>query len=87
MLSAHWEKFVWGFIGAIAPKVLSFFYLAQQDKDILPAYPIQFFIALIFYAIIGGLVSVAWADDHPFKCFMVGAATPRIIASLPGITP
>jgi len=36
------------------------------------------FYSTIFvaYVVLGGIVSVAWQDDHPIKCFYIGSSFP-----------
>jgi len=76
------ECFAWGFAGGVAPQVVRFFDVVSRGQS-LPNlnWPVYGFLLLI-YAVMAGLVAIAFRPDSPWKGLWVGASLPALIATL-----
>ena len=82
-LDWSWWRFLWGAGGAAAPEVVRLYKIKiGVSSGTLPAFGAGYFLISALFLILGGLVTVAWAENNALKCLWVGVSLPLIISTL-----
>ena len=79
-----WKRFGWGFGGALVHEAFRLFKIFEAKNNVPPFPPIYYFLTPLLL-IGGGLLSAAWEDDKPWKCFYLGVTVGIYIAVWSGV--
>ena len=83
LLGTAGAKFVFGFVGAVAPEALRLHRIVSASKrDPLPTFDRPYFVISAVNAFIGGWAAVGFGSVNEGNCFMVGAFWPLMLTSV-----